>query len=262
MTNVGLPAGFFFRAYFWGSARHCSCIPASGTGSTAMTNNDNSNNDNSNNDNSNNDNSNNDILFEQLVDVAEGRVAGGEAEALLERLSGDPALHDAHRWLTDFLATTSTTTLVEVPASTRAMLEGLLPARRTLADSLRDTVGSIARLVRDVPAGAAFAGARGAASTRRQLLFTLADGADLALELEHHPDHLAITGQLLGGELAYQVELTSDLPTVTVDSDELGEFAVSLAPTAFLRLDLAAAGGRSTIDLTPFLDEHEQGATR
>ena len=219
-------------------------------------------NDNSINDNSINANSINDNRFEQLVDVAEGRVTGPAAEAVLEALSTDPAMADAHRWLTEFLSTTRTTALVEVPASTRAMLESLLPPRRTLADTARDTLSSIARLVRDVPAGAAFAGARGAASTRRQLLFTLADGADLALELEYHPDHLSITGQLLGGESTYDVELTSDLPTVTVASDEVGEFAVSIAPVAFLRLDLAAAGGRSSIDLTPFLDEHEQGASR
>jgi hypothetical protein len=209
----------------------------------------------------NNDNSINDILFERLVDVAEGRVTGVEAEALLDQLSDDPEMRDAHQWLTEFLAISRTTALVEVPASTRTMLESLLPARRTLTDAARDTFSSIARLVRDVPSGAAFAGARGAASTRRQLLFTLADGADLALELEYHPDALAITGQLLGGELAYEIELTSDVPTVRTSSDEVGEFAISTDAVAFLRLDLHTPQGPHSIDLTPFLDEHEQGAS-
>jgi len=208
----------------------------------------------------------NDNLFEELVDVAEGRVVGADAEAVMQRAAADPSLAAAHAWVAEFLSAAATATIVPVPPSTRTMLEGLLPARRTLTDSvrdnLRDAAASIARLVRDVPAGAAFAGARGAASTRRQLLFTLADGADLALELEHHPDHLAITGQLLGGAIAYEVELISDLPTVTAVSDDIGEFAVSVAPVAFLRLDLEAAGSRSTIDLTPFLDDHEQGEPR
>jgi hypothetical protein len=141
------------------------------------------------------------------------------------------------------------------------MLETLLPARRTLADGARDVLSSIARLVRDVPAGAAFAGARGAASTRRQLLFTLDDGVDLAVELEYHHDALGITGQLLGGESAYEVVLTSDLPSMSVLSDELGEFAISTPSAAFLRLDLHTSRGQHTIDLTPFLDEHEQGAS-
>lgn len=207
-----------------------------------------------------------DNLFEQLVDVAEGRVAGADAEAVLQQIAADPTLVDVHRWIVDFLATAASSTLVRVPASTRAMLEALLPARRTLAGSVREAVSSVARLVRDVPVGGAFAGARGAASTRRQLLFTLADGADLALELEHRPDALVITGQLLGGELAYEVEVTSDHPTIHATSDELGEFTISGPAVTFLRLDLVSADRRSAIDLTPFLDhhdqnEHEQGAT-
>jgi hypothetical protein len=204
----------------------------------------------------------NDNLFEALIDVAEGRVSGVAADAVMSQVAADSSLAEAYRWVTEFLASAQHRSLVAVPGSTRLMLEGLLPARRTLADSVRDTVSSIARLVRDVPAGAAFAGARGAASSRRQLLFTMADGTDLALELEHHPDSLGITGQVLGGELAYEVELTSDQPTVSVSSDEVGEFAVSLAPATFLRLDLVSATGRNVVDLTPFLDEHELGATR
>jgi hypothetical protein len=204
----------------------------------------------------------NDNLFEALIDVAEGRVTGAAADDILRRVATDSSLADAHRWVTEFLASAQRTSLVEVPSSTRLMLEGLLPARRTLADGVRDAVSSIARLVRDVPAGAAFAGARGAASSRRQLLFTMADGTDLALELEHRPDSLGITGQLLGGELAYVVQLTSDQPSVSVSSDEVGEFVVSLAPATFLRLDLVTATGHNVVDLTPFLDEHELGATR
>jgi hypothetical protein len=203
----------------------------------------------------------NDKLFEQLVDVAEGRVTGPEADGVLDQVAADPALADARRWVTQFLAAAQGTSLVEVPGSTRAMLESLLPARRTLADGVRDAVGSLARLVRDVPAGAAFAGARGAASTRRQLQFAMADGIDLALELEFHSDNLLMTGQLLGGELAYEVELTSDQPTITASSDEVGEFAASLPSVSFLRLDLVSADGRTAIDLTPFLDEHQQGVT-
>jgi hypothetical protein len=62
--------------------------------------------------------------------------------------------------------------------------------------------------------------------------------------------------------LAYEVALTSDLPAVNVVSDELGEFTATMPSVAFLRLDLQSAYGHSTIDLTPFLDEHEQGETR
>jgi hypothetical protein len=204
----------------------------------------------------------NDNLFEQLVDLAEGRVSGPAAEALLREVAADPALAEVHHWLSGFLSAAKDTTFTAVPASTRAMLEALLPTRRTVGEHVRDAVGSIARLVRDVPSGSAFAGARGAASTRRQLLFTLADGADLALELEYHPDSLAITGQLLGGDLAFEVELISDQPDAQVASDEVGEFTVSIPPVTFLRLDLVSASGRTVIDLTPFLDEHEQGAPR
>lgn len=197
-------------------------------------------------------------IFEEIIDVADGRVQGDAAASVLARVQADPELHQFHAWVTEFLATSAANPLQTPPASTRAMLERLLPPRRTLADGVKDTIGSIARLVRDVPRGTAFAGARGVSGTRRQLVFSTDIGADLVLELDVDADPMYITGQLLGGSPSYTARFTGDGGAVNVAADEFGEFVTTVPAMSFLRLDLLSDDGSVTIvDLTPFLDEAE-----
>lgn len=212
----------------------------------------------------------NDDILEQVMDVLEGRVQGDAAHAVLDRIATEPAWQQAHAWATEFLAVSASSTLQTPPPSTRTMLEGLLPARPTFADSVgdvvrdavRDAIRSFATLLRDVPAGAAFAGARGA-GTRRQLLFGIVDGTDLAIELDVLADRILISGQLLGPDPAGTIDVigtdageTGTSGTVRID--ELGEFAIDLAATSFLRLDLTTTNHRTSVDLTPFLDAPDQ----
>ena len=72
-------------------------------------------------------------IFEEIIDVADGRVQGDAAASVLARVQADPELHQFHAWVTEFLATSAANPLETPPASTRAMLERLLPPRRTLA---------------------------------------------------------------------------------------------------------------------------------
>jgi hypothetical protein len=61
-----------------------------------------------------------DNLFEQLADVAEGRVTGADAEALLRQVAADRSLAEVHHWLVDFLATALFWPLMKWPSAIRS----------------------------------------------------------------------------------------------------------------------------------------------
>ena len=192
---------------------------------------------------------------EQLIDLAEGRLDEAQTQQVLAQIAHDPASRDAHAWVSNFVSVSQQATLQSPPASTRAMLEGLLPQRPRLTDELARMVSYVARLIRDVPAGHAFAGARSAAiDSKRELLFDVGDGADLMLQLEMTTDAVRISGQILAGDPAWRVLLVSEHATIETAADEFGEFAASVPATAFLRLDLVADSHQSSVDLTPYLD--------
>jgi hypothetical protein len=196
-----------------------------------------------------------DDMFERVIDVLDGRVHGSDAQQVLAQVSADPEWADAYHWMTEFLATAQTSKLQPVPASTRLMLERLLTPRPTLVDEIHGIVRSVARLVRDTASGTAFAGARGAATTRRQLEFKVTEDSDLVMDLDLNVDPLIVSGQLLGPVEEYQARLVSEHETIIVTSDEFGEFTASVPATTFLRLDLDGDNVHCSVDLTPFLDE-------
>lgn len=196
-------------------------------------------------------------ILEQVIDVLEGRVQGDEAADVLARVASEPDWAAAHEWVRSFLESSRGATLTAVPPSTRAMLERLLPPRRTVGDDVRDVVHSIARLVRDRPGGVAFAGARGAAGTARQVHFAANDDLDIVLDLETVDGQLRLSGQLLGADTAGRVVAISDHPALAVDVDEFGEFQMTLPSSSFLRLDVVVSAHHTTLDLTALLDSED-----
>jgi hypothetical protein len=192
--------------------------------------------------------------LELVLDVIEGRLQGERADAVMARVAVEPEWRDVYRWANDFVHGSEGLTVQPVPASTRAMLERLLPARRAAAQQIGDVVRTFARLVRDVPSGQAFAGARGAAATRRQVMFEVTSDTDLVLEIETTDGALAIAGQLLGEHSHIAVEITSATGVQVVALDDLGEFTLSLPPTAFVYLDLLGTEPLVTVDLTALID--------
>ena len=193
--------------------------------------------------------------FEQMIDFVEGRLPEAEAQRVAAQIANDPAASNAHDWITNFVSLSQNSTLQAPPATTRAALEDLLPARPTLAVGAQRVLSYVAQLVRDVHVGQAFAGARSAGvGTQRQLFFDIGNGADLSLQLEITTDHVLISGQILAGDPAWRLALAGDDVTAELSADEFGEFSTRVPVTAFLRLDLIAAEHTATIDLTPYLD--------
>jgi hypothetical protein len=192
--------------------------------------------------------------LELVLDVIEGRLHGDRADAVMARVATDPEWREVHQWATDFLAHREHLTLQPVPASTRAMLERLLPARQPVTAQIGGVVRTFARLVRDVPPGRALAGARGAAGTRRQLMFEVTTGTDLVLEIETSDDTLTLAGQLLGDLTDVEMEITSQSGVQVIRLNDLGEFTVSLPATVFLYLDLLGTDPLVTVDLTAHIE--------
>jgi hypothetical protein len=192
-------------------------------------------------------------IFEQVVDTVEGRADDATARRVSELIVTDQEWRAAHEWVSTFRTATDDVVLAEVPASTRAMLERLLPERRSVVGDLQQLVRHVARLVQNNAAGVAFAGARGASATRRQLVFEI-EGADLVVDLACESDRVECSGQLLGARDGTALTAASDSGEIALTADEFGEFSCVVPSASFLRLDLTTATTFTTIDLTPFLD--------
>jgi hypothetical protein len=193
--------------------------------------------------------------FEQLLDLAEGRLTKERAQQLTDEIAADADLRALHEWVSNFRSMAERTTLVPAPTSTRAKLVGLLPPPRRIGDAVDQVIDFVGKLIRDVTAGPAFAGARGAAlDSTRQLLFHGGDDSDVAIQLNFTNDTIHISGQLLADEPAGVVQVASDTSVAHAWTDEFGEFATTIEAPTSLQLQISTTAGRIHIDLTPYLD--------
>jgi hypothetical protein len=201
--------------------------------------------------------------MEELIELLEGHASDQEAQRILARVATDPSWSAAYTWLSDFLAMANRTSLVSPPPSTRAVLDDLIPQRHPLSDALDRFAEAVGRLVRDVRAGPAFAGARGTAlDAKRHLLFDVGDGDELALQLHTTAATLFVSGQILSDRPSRLIRMVGDESTIDVSTDEFGEFAASTAITSFLLLEIVDGQRTTALDMTPFLDHaSESGVT-
>lgn len=200
--------------------------------------------------------------MEELIELLEGHVSDQEAQRILARVEADPSWSGAYTWLADFLTLANRSSLVSPPPSTRAVLDNLIPQHHPLADSLDRFVDYVGRLVRDVRAGPAIAGARGTAlDSRRHLLFDIGDDAELALQLHTTADSLVVSGQVLSDGPSRRIRLVGDDLAVDVSTDEFGEFTTTTAVTSFLLLEIIDGQRTTALDLTPFLDHASESIT-
>lgn len=198
--------------------------------------------------------------FEKLVDLVEGRLTNDEAERIAAQIKSSSDLHVIHLWLRDFVAQAEQTTLVAPPATTRAALSDLLPPRNRASDARDRVVEHIGRLIRDVRAGPAFAGARGAVvDSGRQLLFDIGDDTDVMVQLQTGASEVRVSGQVLGDDPVRQLRLLWDDSSIELDTDEFGEFSTTVPTTTSLQMELASATQRARVDLTLFLDSAVHG---
>jgi hypothetical protein len=201
-------------------------------------------------------------VIEELIELLEGHVSDQEAQRILARVGADPSWSGAYTWLADFLTLANRSSLVSPPPSTRAVLDNLIPQHHPLADSLDRFVDYVGRLVRDVRAGPAIAGARGTAlDSRRHLLFDIGDDAELALQLHTTADSLVVSGQVLSDGPSRRIRLVGDDLAVDVSTDEFGEFTTTTAVTSFLLLEIIDGQRTTALDLTPFLDHASESIT-
>ena len=193
--------------------------------------------------------------LEQLLDLVEGRLSHDEVLRLTAEIDADPELSAAHEWVRNFRSMAERTTLVPVPTSTRSMLTSLLPEPRPTRPTLGQLVDIVARLIRDVTAGPAFAGARGVAlDSKHQLLFDAGDDTDVTIELEFTGDALRVSGQLLADDAVAAVLLTGDRFTDQLETDENGEFSTTVPVPMSLQLSITTTSQHIHLDLTPYLD--------
>ncbi len=193
--------------------------------------------------------------LEQLLDLVEGRLSADQALRLTAEIDADPELGVAHEWVRSFRSMAERTTLVPAPASTRAKLIGLLPDPSTTSNAVDQFVEFVGRLIRDVTAGPAFAGARGVGlDSKRQLLFDAGDDTEVTIELDFSGDVLRVSGQLLADDPTGQVLITGDRSTVELTTDEYGEFSTTIPVPTSLQLQITTTSQRSHLDITPYLD--------
>jgi hypothetical protein len=192
--------------------------------------------------------------FEQLLDLVEGRLTQDQAQHLTDEIAADAELRALHQWVSNFQSMAERTILVPAPPSTRAKLIELLAQPRRIGEAVDQVIDFVGRLIRDVVAGPAYAGARGATlDATRQLLFDGGD-ADVAVELKFSNDVIHISGQLLTDDPTGDVQVASDTSIASPSIDEFGEFATTIEAPTSLQLQISTIRGRIHIDLTPYLD--------
>ena len=193
--------------------------------------------------------------LEQLLDLVEGRLSQEQARQLTEVIEADPELQAAHQWVRNFESMAARATLVPAPASTHAMLAGLLSQPRRTGDTLDQLIDFVGRLIRDVAVGPTFAGARGVAlDSKRQLLFDAGDETEVSVALDFSADAVLVSGQLLADELAGEVLVTGDRSTVELSINGYGEFSLEIPRPMSLQLHITTTSRRIHLDLTPYLD--------
>jgi hypothetical protein len=196
-------------------------------------------------------------IVERILDLIEGRLQGPEAEALQLRIASEPALAEINAWHGRFQQITAPLAFAVVPTATHDALEQLLPKQHPVSDAIGKASLYVSRLLRDLSAGPAFAGARtGGRQTSRQLLFAIGDDAELMIQIEATgpgTNRRQIVAQVLAPDPVCAVQVIDASSTTAVVTDEFGQFSFELPDTTDLRLEIVGADHRSVVDLTSYL---------
>lgn len=192
------------------------------------------------------------IPYEQLVDLAEGRLAGEAAAALRARAAADPAARSQLAALENLIGLMRSDDSVDAPdhVINRALRLMRRPAAAPQPTPLRRLVAALQRDSWRMPL--AGVGLRAEQTWPRALLLSAGD-RELDLQISPHGELWRLQGQILGPEEPGSIELTYAGRRLSMPINELGEFA--LPPLSAGRYTLTIIQG----DLAIVVPELELG---
>ncbi len=183
--------------------------------------------------------------FEQLVDLAEGRLAGREREQVEARLAADPDTAALAAWVAKVLGIMRSDEASDAPEHLVNRAIRLLrpapapPLLRRLLAGLRF----------DSAAQPLVAGLRSDQAAPRQLLFA-ADDRDLDVRITGAGGLHQLAGQVLGPDDGGSIELIGESLLVRAELNQLSEF--TLPPVAAGRYRLLLRQGQLEIETHTF----------
>lgn len=166
--------------------------------------------------------------FEQLVDLAEGRLPAAEALALRQQIAADPAAAADVAALEDLFALIASDEGEDAPeyviARALRLVRPLAPAQ---PPSLLERIVAVLRS--DSRQRPLAAGLRSGEATTRSMSYS-AEAWEMDLELAPRAGGWQLRGQLLGPELAGTIELRGEQSAQTATINALGEFTLPPVP--------------------------------
>jgi anti-sigma factor RsiW len=174
------------------------------------------------------------ILYERLVDLADGRLTSEERDALLDQIAASPT---ASRELAQLERLIALMRADDEDAPPHVIQRAIRLFNQNLAPSPPRLRQRLAALLQFDSAQQQAMGVRSGKTTARQLLFSTADH-DLDLRVTAKGGLWVVAGQLLGPCADGQAELQSSTFQVQAALNELCEFTLPPAPNGNYTLSL------------------------
>lgn len=173
------------------------------------------------------------ITFEQLVDLAENRLAADEAADLRARIAADPAARAELQTITELIDLMRSDDSVAAPD--HVINRALRLARRPSEPQAPALLERLVAVLRNDSWRQAAAGLRSQQAWPRALLFSAGD-YELDLQIVAHGELWQLRGQLLGPEATATVLLQGENGSSSAELNDLGEFVLPPVPTGRYRL--------------------------
>jgi anti-sigma factor RsiW len=176
--------------------------------------------------------------FERLIDLVEGRLPPLEQTSLLAHLSTCTRCAADQSWLKRVIDVMRTDTGEDAPPAVIARARRLFKSRQSPAPTERRRIS--AQLYFDSRQQAPALGVRGGQAVDQQLLLK-AEAYDLDLRLTPADTVWQLSGQVLGPDVAGQVELHGSAGPLRAELNDLGEFNLPAIPPGRYQLTLRLA---------------------
>jgi hypothetical protein len=179
------------------------------------------------------------VTYEQLVDLAEGRVPQDRRAPLLARVQADPQLHTEYVRILRLISLMRADDSIDAPEAVLQRVIKLFRSRVAEArPGLLRRLGAL--LTFDSAQSPLAVGLRSTSVGPRQMLFS-AEAYDIDVRLSPAGENeWTIVGQVLGEDTSGAVRLNP--PGVQAELNALGEFALSAVPAGRYSLTVALRG--------------------
>ena len=177
------------------------------------------------------------ISFEQLVDLAEGRLPTEEREQLLTQLASNPQAAAEFAEIERMFDLMRSDDMEDAPSYVVSRAKRLMRQKKASEITQPNLIQRLVALLKfDSAQAPAAAGIRSVQSDVRQVLYS-AEGYDIDLRVMPTGDAWSVAGQLLGPNAQGQARLQGPA-TVYADLNELSEFNLDGVPSGQYTLTL------------------------